>query len=232
MMLETNSRVVRLLEAICVGLRFNILPIKPYLIWRQLFRTNRTLLSHTSAIALAGLAASVERLKIPGCIVDVGCWKGGSTAILAKFAPSRIIYAFDSFEGLPTPTSKDRKRAFEWEGRLKANEEDVRQTLLAICGDLSRCRIIQGKFEETLEKTQTGPIALLHIDADWYRSVATALEVLFPRVSMGGIVIIDDYGEWQGAMLATNEFLDRLDPRPDLRPIDFSSRYFRKETNL
>lgn len=90
-------------------------------------------------------------------------------------------------------------------------------------------RVVPGWFDRTLPQTETGPIAILHVDADWYESVRLVLHCLYERVSVGGFVVIDDYGGWLGAHRATDEFLATLDPRPILHSIDFTGRFWQKE---
>lgn len=221
------GRAPRILSALASLIRFKTSP-RAYFLWRRLFRQQFTLLHAERAIALAGLAKCVDELQIPGCIVDCGVWRGGSTAILATSSPERPVWAFDSFEGLPRPGAQDGGRATKWEGELKASEDDVREALRTAGVRLDRVKISPGWFQDTLPTAATGPIALLHCDGDWFESVSAVLNILYPRMSPGGIVVIDDYGEWQGAHVATDSFLERLDPRPSLIPIDQTGRYFQK----
>jgi hypothetical protein len=88
--------------------------------------------------------------------------------------------------------------------------------------------IVKGWFDDTLDKaaSEIGDIAILHIDADWYASVKKSLQVLYPLVVNGGLVIIDDYGHWLGCKLAVDEFFADMDLT--LREIDYTSRYFFK----
>lgn len=74
--------------------------------------------------------------------------------------------------------------------------------------DIRNVHLVRGWFEETLPKTKAmiGPIALLHIDADWYASTKMCLEELYAQVVEGGIVVIDDYGTWSGCKKATDEW--------------------------
>ena len=83
---------------------------------------------------------------------------------------------------------------------------------------------MQGRFEETLPQTKVGPIALLHIDGDWYSSVKACLDNLYDRVSPGGIIQLDDYGFWQGAEKATDEFLSKRNLPRELIKLDYSGR--------
>ena len=83
---------------------------------------------------------------------------------------------------------------------------------------------MEGKVEDTIPAQAPEQIALLRLDTDWYESTRHELDHLFPRVSPGGVVIIDDYGTWQGARRAVDEYLAQL-PRPlMLHRVDFTGR--------
>ena len=73
-------------------------------------------------------------------------------------------------------------------------------------------------------------IAILRLDTDWYESTKTELEVLYPRLAPGGICILDDYGHWQGARQAVDEYFSHNQPRPLIMPVDFSGRIFIKDS--
>jgi hypothetical protein len=83
---------------------------------------------------------------------------------------------------------------------------------------------VKGLFQDTLPSSNIGPIALLHIDGDWYESVRVCLEELYGQVSPGGIIQFDDYGYWQGARKAVDEFLAKRGAASLLQRIDYSGR--------
>ena len=83
---------------------------------------------------------------------------------------------------------------------------------------------VQGKVEDTIPEQAPQSIALLRLDTDWYESTRHELEHLFPRLSPGGILIIDDYGDWQGARKATDEFVAKHAPGFFLSRIDDTGR--------
>jgi O-methyltransferase len=89
-------------------------------------------------------------------------------------------------------------------------------------GDL--VQFVKGLFQETLPAVTVSPIALLHIDGDWYESVKTCLDNLYDKVSPGGIIQFDDYGYWKGARKAVDEFFEARGIRPDLTKLDYSGR--------
>ena len=89
---------------------------------------------------------------------------------------------------------------------------------------LETSHLIKGRFKETLPHTDLGKIAVLHIDGDWYESVKVCLEQLYDRVSSGGIIQIDDYGHWEGARKAVDEFFDNRGIPCVLDYLDYTGR--------
>jgi hypothetical protein len=174
--------------------------------------------------------------QIPGDVVECGCARGGSAATAAltlKAHPSgagRRIWLFDSFAGLPPPTAADPDYdlALPWTGTCRGELTEV-QDLFRALAVFDRAVFVQGLFEETVPETQVGPIAVLHLDGDWYSSVKVCLDHLYDRVSPGGVIQIDDYGHWEGARKAVDEFLTARGEKPDLRYVDYTGRQWIKE---
>jgi hypothetical protein len=88
--------------------------------------------------------------------------------------------------------------------------------------------VVKGWFEDTLRTAATGPIAVLHLDGDWYESTRTILDALYGRVVAGGFVVVDDYGHWPGCRRAVDEFLGRTGERPAIVSSDYTGVWFRK----
>jgi hypothetical protein len=168
--------------------------------------------------------------NVPGAIVECGVAGGQSLAMLASLLrerdDSRTIWGFDSWAGLPAPdpadidseTSYAAAGMFAWAGRsLVWNELEAHGFSRAEID--ARVRLVKGDFAETLPAYDDGPIALLHVDADLYRSYLTVLEHLWQHVAPGGIVALDEYGQvaWPGATRAVDEFLAREDVHSELR---------------
>lgn len=129
--------------------------------------------------------------------------------VLRQRNDRRALWGFDSFAGLPRPTGRDEPDVEEsfFQGWCRATPEDVVTAFAAAGGSLEAVRIVEGWLDQTLRRSETGPIALLNVDVDWYESVKETLDVLYDRVVSGGIVNIDDYGRWPGCDAAVNEFL-------------------------
>ncbi len=174
-----------------------------------------TMLNHSRARALYDGVRQVVAAGVPGNLVECGSARGGSAALLAltlkglaEPPQSRTVIAFDSFAGLPAPSleNPDYELARHWTGHCRGDLDAVRAMLAELgVADLTEC--VKGLFQETLPQRKPGPIAMLHLDGDWYESTRVCLEHLWDCVSAGGIVQIDDYGAWAGARKAVDEFL-------------------------
>jgi hypothetical protein len=142
---------------------------------------------------------------------------------------ARTLWVFDTFDGLPAPSENDPDydAALRFTGKCVGTLEQV-QSLLDSLG-LTEYILRPGLFKDTLRTTDTGQIAVLHIDGDWYESTKTCLEALWERVSPGGIVQIDDYGTWEGCRKAVDEFLAQHDIRSKLRYVDSSGKQIYKQ---
>jgi predicted O-methyltransferase YrrM len=175
----------------------------------------------------------VARNKVSGDIVECGTARGGSAALLGlaaqRFGVRCTIWAFDTFEGIPSATEADPdfEIARLYTGEFRGEVSDV-EALLRRLGLLERIRLVKGLFQDTVPMSPVNPIALLHLDGDWYESVKVCLDHLFDRVSPGGVIQIDDYGHWEGARKAVDEFLDARGLRPRLRWIDYTGRQWLK----
>lgn len=185
----------------------------------------------TSPEKLNALIASVrylERAKISGALVECGVWRGGSMHAVARAlhnlgAYDRELYLFDTFTGMTEPTVRDisigrnrsaadlletsDKTAHVW---AVASIEDVQAGLETLPYPIERFHLVAGPVEQTIPEQAPDQIALLRLDTDWYESTKHELEHLYDRLQPGGVLIIDDYGSWQGAKEATDEFLGGL----------------------
>lgn len=174
--------------------------------------------------------------RIPGAIVECGVWRGGSMHIVARTLDAigetnRELYLFDTFEGMTPPTDKDLtftgKPVSELlEGQPKtariwavASLEDVQQGFEGVPYPRDRIHFVKGPVEETLPEQAPDQIAILRLDTDWYESTRHELVTLYDRLVPGGVLIIDDYGSFQGAKQAVDEFVAATGARLLLIPI-------------
>jgi hypothetical protein len=164
--------------------------------------------------------------KIPGTVVECGTGTGMTLAsmilICRALGIERRFWSFDSFEGLPAPAPEDlgSSRSLARKGDLYFGGMAVVLDKLhhigvpddAVGRDV---HLVKGFFNETLPDYTGGPIALLHADADLYESTKTILDEFWPRLSVGGVVVFDEYDnttEWPGEKLAADEYFSRLAP--------------------
>ncbi len=206
-----------------------------------------TMTSVERVVTLCQSIAYLERRDIPGAIVECGVWKGGSVlaaalALESLGATNRELFLFDTFTGMTEPADIDvdwlgrhareflRLRTPEGElYRANASLDEVKQTLMQSRYPWEKLRFVAGKVENTIPKHAPGQIALLRLDTDWMASTRHELEHLYPRLADGGILIIDDYGHWQGAKHAVDGYFREHGIEADLRAIDFTGRLMVKK---
>jgi hypothetical protein len=203
-----------------------------------------TMLSAARLRSLYVLARQICADDLPGNFAECGTCAGGSAALVASAIKRystrpRLLFAFDTFEGMPEPTEKDRHAGVAANetaygaGTLKAPAEE---NLNVVCGKLDVSEIVhavKGLFKETLPATRSeiGPISLLHADGDWYESTLDIFDNLFELVIPNGIVQIDDYGFWEGCQRAVGEYQQGRQLTWLLRRIDETGVWFRKESS-
>ncbi|MFE6037777.1 TylF/MycF/NovP-related O-methyltransferase [Streptomyces sp. NPDC056452] len=167
----------------------------------------------------------IVKHDIPGDIVECGVWRGGSMQACAKTLLSlgetgRDLYLFDTYEGMTPPTAEDLRRdgrpaqeLLDAQGRDRpiwavASLEDVQAGFENVPYPKDRIHYVQGKVEDTVPEQAPGQISILRLDTDWYASTKHELEHLYARLVSGGVLLIDDYGYWQGSRQAVDEFLE------------------------
>jgi O-methyltransferase len=211
-----------------------------------LFRVRRhTMTSPARCKHLWNTCNQVIDERVDGDFVECGVWKGGSAGLMGlvlKFrGETRAIHLFDSFEGLPEPTIEDGARAAEYSGgrasgalqsvdKCRAGSEEVRDFLFGQLDlDDKLVKFHVGWFQDSVPKIAPtlGPISILRLDGDWYESTRICLEFLYPLVSSGGIVILDDYYCWQGCAKAAEEFRSRSAIKSPIHRIDRDAAFWK-----
>jgi hypothetical protein len=186
---------------------------------------------------------------VPGAFAECGVWRGGSLlamllALRELGVDDRDVYGFDTFTGMTEPTEHDTsadgaqpaldtwresqaRGERPWAGVFGADVFDrasVQATLEASGYPAERIHLVEGPVEQTLPDAAPGAIALLRLDTDWYESTRHELVHLYPRLADGGVLILDDYGHWQGARRAVDEYFARDAPPLLLNRIDYTGR--------
>ncbi len=179
----------------------------------------------------------LARNRLQGAIVECGVWRGGSSMAAAlalqRLGETRDLYLYDTFEGMPEPSpdldgrsANDQFAAATVGGEawFRASIDEVRRNLAGTGYPMDRVHLVPGRVEETLPASAPPAIGLLRLDTDWYSSTRHELVHLYPRLVAHGVLIVDDYGHWQGARKATDEYFAALVPCPFLHRIDYTAR--------
>lgn len=166
---------------------------------------------------LSALSHDVSRRGVAGDIVECGVYTGGSAGALAYLTEKhRTVWLYDSFEGLPAPDERDGPDASPHTGKCRGDESTAVSTVRAT-GFEGRVVTRPGWFKDTFLLPR-GPtqIAILHIDADWYEGTYDSLHRFYQYVSPGGIIILDDFGHWEGCRRAFYKYCCTHDLAPVL----------------
>jgi len=165
--------------------------------------------------------------KIEGDIVECGVWRGGSSmtaaeALLKNNDTSRTLYLYDTYEGMTAPTEKDTRMGGHLAYTQKqfdvsqkddgintwcyASLEDVKENMATTGYPQDKLHFVKGDVLKTIPETMPEKISILRLDTDFYDSSKHELEHLYPRLVKGGVLILDDYGIWDGQRKAVEEY--------------------------
>ena len=202
-----------------------------------------TMTSPERVHALIEAVKYVVAKRIEGALIECGVWRGGSAMAIALTLQElgntqRELYLYDTFSGMSSPSDVDvslgGKRAQEVFSETKISEEtsnwsrcsleEARDNVFGTGYPKEKVHFVKGKVEDTIPRTIPEKIALLRLDTDWYESTKHELTHLFPRLSPYGVIIIDDYGHWQGARKAVDEYISENDLHILLNRIDYTGR--------
>jgi hypothetical protein len=208
-----------------------------------------TMTSPERRASLLGAVEHLVRNRIAGDIVECGVWRGGSMMLIAlalmdRGDTDRHLFLYDTFEGMSEPTAEDRSvsgesaqsqldRTRKGEGVwCEAGIDDVRANMWSTGYPRDHIHFVKGKVEETIPQTLPARIALLRLDTDWYESTRHELVHLYPLLSMHGALIIDDYGHWQGARQAVDEYFAASVEPVFLHRVDYTARLVIKRDEI
>lgn len=199
----------------------------------------------TSIERMYGLYQAVRYVSlqnISGDFVECGVWRGGSSMVCALTLAAlgdtqRRLYLYDTFEGMSAPTAKDldlqgrtvdeilKERKIPQVGDwCNASLNHVKAAMATTGYPADRVTYVQGKVEDTIPAVLPERIALLRLDTDWYESTYHELTHLYPRLAPHAPLIIDDYGHWQGAREATDQYFAENGVRMLLNRLDYTGR--------
>ncbi|MSO73358.1 MAG: macrocin O-methyltransferase [Rhodospirillaceae bacterium] len=195
----------------------------------------------TSPERIATLSRAVEYVvsnDIAGDMVECGVAAGGSSmtiafTLLAHGHGDRKIWLYDTYEGMPEPGPHDlgrfgtpaihayRKRQVDGTSTWINVPLATVQHNMALTGyPDAQIKYVAGKVETTLHETVPDAVSLIRCDTDWYESTKAELEILWPRLSVGGVILFDDYYRWQGSRKAADEYFRDHNVRIFLSRID------------
>jgi O-methyltransferase len=165
--------------------------------------------------------------QIAGDIVECGVWRGGMMQLAALTLKhlgdeSRQLYLYDTFTGMPEPGDRD----VNWNGELAreawkaaknsgqqwgggGSVDQIREVMISTGYPKEKMTFVPGMVEDTIPDTIMADIAILRLDTDFYRSTLHELVHLYPRLVIGGVLVVDDYGYYKGAREATDEYIQQ-----------------------
>ena len=186
---------------------------------------NLTYLSDSKLASIANTCRTIEDANLSGIFIEAGCARGGSSILLASLKNNeRQLYIYDVFGMIPPPTKEDTpdvhnryqtivegksigiggEKYYGYEENLYEIVQSNLENFKINCKEQS-VSLVKGLVQETMKINQ--PVALAHIDVDWYDPVMTCLEQIFPNLIVGGSMILDDYHCWGGCRKATDKYL-------------------------
>ncbi len=164
---------------------------------------------------LQACVVDVIRRNVPGDLIETGVWRGGASifmrAVLHAYAiTDRTVWLADSFQGLPKPDPErypaDAHDTLWAASALAASVDEVKANFSAYGLLDDQVRFLVGWFKDTLPTAPVDRLAVLRLDGDLYESTMDALTALYPRLSVGGYVIVDDYGAMESCRKAVDDF--------------------------
>lgn len=219
------TRITRMFLRMVLGHReFRSLPRRVRRVIRRVRANRLTYLPECRLARLASICLKNEMQGVPGIIIEAGCALGGSAIVIASAkARHRDLRIYDMFGMIPPPSDGDGEDVHERYEIIRSGKSlgiggdtyyGYQDRLFEkVVGSFTRFDIalerhnvalIKGLIQETLNVD--GPVALAHIDVDWYEPVRTSLARIEPHVPVGGAIVLDDYLEWSGCKRAVDEY--------------------------
>jgi hypothetical protein len=210
------------------------------LAWEGRFESDRalTMIGMTRLNNLQFCMEDVIQRGVPGDFIEAGAWRGGATIFMrgvlkARDIKDRKVWVSDSFEGMPEATM-----AIDKEDHLMPQAGQLAVSLESVKGNFTRYGLLddqvgflKGWFKDTFPTAPIDKLAVLRIDADLYESTMEALIYLYPKVSPGGYIIVDDAGAFPACMKAVHDFRTERQISDPLIRIDWTGVYWQKSKN-
>jgi hypothetical protein len=183
------------------------------------------------------LIGIVLRERIPGDLIETGVWRGGACILMRGILKAynerdRTVFVADSFRGLPPPDPKqypaDAGQTIHTFDYLAVSREMVEGNFRAYDLLDNQVVFVEGWFKDTLPRLSTQQLALIRLDGDLYESTIQSLESLYPKLSVGGFVIVDDYGSWPSCRQAVDAYRAAHNINDPIFRIDTAGIYWRR----
>lgn len=181
---------------------------------------------------------NVIKNNVEGDLIETGVWRGGAAIFMRIILKTygvvnKIVFAADSFEGLPPPDPKypkDEKDKHHTVDYLRVPLEEVKQNFKKYGVFDDKVRFLKGWFSETMKDPPFQKLCILRLDGDMYASTWEVLENLYDKLSKGGFVIIDDYANHalKGCKAAVDDFREKRNVTEQMQKIDWTGIYWQK----
>ena len=180
----------------------------------------------------------VLREDVPGDLIEAGVWRGGAAVFMraileAHGARERRVWVADSFRGLPPPDPRfpaDRGSKFHLRASLRISLEEVRANFQRYGLLDDQVRFLEGWFKDTLPAAPIEKLAVARLDGDLYESTLTSLQCLYPKLSPGGFLIVDDYGAIPACRQAVADFRREHGITEEIQPIDWTGAFWKRSS--
>lgn len=180
---------------------------------------------------------TILRDRVPGDFIEAGIWRGGAVifmlaALKAYGDQTRLVWAADSFKGVPHPDPRYPADAADqlWTLPFLAVSLDTVRQNFARYGLLDdRVKFLVGWFRDTLPSAPIGPLALIRLDGDLYESTMDSMVALYPKLSPGGYLIVDDFGAVPGCRQAIEDYRTAHHISEPIEPIDRDGVFWRRK---
>ena len=179
-------------------------------------------------------ATTVIEEDVPGDFIEAGVWRGGAVILLRAVLEAyddrtRRVWAADSFQGLPAPSlEEDAWSDLHRHEELAVSEDEVRVNFALYDLLDDQVRLVVGWFGQTLPRLQAERWSLVRLDGDLYESTWDGLEHLYPQLSPGGFLIVDDYGTYEACADAVHGYREDHGVTEPILEIDHTAVYWRK----
>ena len=200
--------------------------------------TAETMIGRRRLDNLIDCLATVLDDDIPGDVIETGVWRGGATilmraALAAWEDPDRSVWVADSFNGLPPPDAAafpaDEGVDLSGIGTLAVSRAEVASNFERYGLLDDRVRFLEGWFADTLSSAPISRLALIRLDGDLYQSTWEALDALYPKLSPGGILIVDDYGAFEPCRRAVHAYRDQHHIHEEIITVDWTGIWWRRD---